>query len=127
MEELIREQARKFVDAYLGAVDDDSEYAPTLCRTLHTRLVCRSLKKLGKSSSVRNFAFETDVMAQWGDDNYDFSIFKKQIFLSQSAGDLYLEKKNEFFTNCCYFYFVFIHFSIWMRQGHGFVIGGCIV
>ncbi|VDO44474.1 unnamed protein product, partial [Onchocerca flexuosa] len=51
VEELAREQARKFVDAYLDSVDDDSEYAPVLCRTLHTRLVYRSLKQLGKSCS----------------------------------------------------------------------------
>ncbi|MCP9264563.1 Farnesyltransferase, CAAX box, beta [Dirofilaria immitis] len=38
VEELAREQARKFVDAYLEGVEEDSEYAPTLCRTLHTRL-----------------------------------------------------------------------------------------
>ncbi|VDM08565.1 unnamed protein product [Wuchereria bancrofti] len=50
-EELARDQARKFVDAYLDSVDEDSDYAPTLYRTLHTRLVYRSLKKLGKSCS----------------------------------------------------------------------------
>uniref|UniRef100_A0A8R1Y1I7 Protein farnesyltransferase subunit beta n=1 Tax=Onchocerca volvulus TaxID=6282 RepID=A0A8R1Y1I7_ONCVO len=51
VEELAREQARKFFDAYLDSVDDDSEYAPILCRTLHTRLIYRSLKQLGKSCS----------------------------------------------------------------------------
>ncbi|KAK6108752.1 Prenyltransferase and squalene oxidase repeat family protein [Brugia pahangi] len=51
VEELARDQARKFIDAYLDSVDEDSDYAPTLYRTLHTRLVYRSLKKLGKSCS----------------------------------------------------------------------------
>lgn len=61
VEELVKEQVGKFADAYLDSVDDDSEYAPTLCRTLHTRLVYRSLKQLEKSCSVKRFIARTEL------------------------------------------------------------------
>lgn len=53
VEELVREEVRNFAEGYMDSVDDDSEYAPVLCRSLHTRFLCKNLRHLGMSCSVK--------------------------------------------------------------------------
>ncbi|VDN25375.1 unnamed protein product [Gongylonema pulchrum] len=51
VEELVRDEAQKFVLGYLDGVDDGADNAPVLRRVLHSRYLCRHLKQLGKSCS----------------------------------------------------------------------------